>query len=71
MTDIGIAAVARGCLYLRHLGAGGCIRVTDASIRVVAIRAAGNLRVLDVAGCRGVSVGYRRTTVVLPTGAGF
>lgn len=54
MTDVGIAAVARGCPNLRHLIAGGCVRVTDASVRVLAARAGGGLRVLDVTGCRRV-----------------
>ena len=54
MTDVGLAAVARGCPNLRHLSIGGCVRVSDASVRVVAVRAGEGLRVLDVTGCRRV-----------------
>ena len=54
VTDVGIAAVAHGCPRLKHLGAGGCIRVTDFSLRIVAVRAGLRLRALDVTGCREV-----------------
>lgn len=54
MTDVGLAAVARGCPNLRHLNASGCLRLTDASVRVLATRAGGGLRVLDITGCRRV-----------------
>lgn len=47
--------MARGCPNLRHVGAGGCVRLTDASVRVLAARAGGGLRVLDFSGCRRVS----------------
>lgn len=58
MTDIGLAAIARGCPRLRHLGVGGCIRLTDGSVRVVAIRAGGALRALDISGCQLVGKGF-------------
>lgn len=52
--DVGLAAIARGCPNLRHLSTGGCVRVTDASVRVLAARAGGGLKVLDFTGCRRV-----------------
>lgn len=54
MTDVGLAAIARGCPNLRHLSASGCVRLADASMRVLAALAGGGLRVLDVSGCRRV-----------------
>lgn len=55
MTDEGLCAIARGCPSLRHLGLGGCVRLTDLSTREVALRAGESLRHLDVSGCRRVS----------------
>lgn len=57
MTDIGLAAAARGCPKLRHVGVGECVRLTDASIRALAEHARAGLRVLDVSGCRRVTDG--------------
>ncbi|CAM9373052.1 unnamed protein product [Pylaiella littoralis] len=52
VTDLGLAAIARGCPNLRHVGVSGCVRLTNASMRVLAVRAGGGLKVLDVTGCR-------------------
>lgn len=69
MTDVGLAAVARGCPNLRHLSIGGCLRVSDASVRVVAMRTGEGLRVLDVTGCRRVRQGgshiFRKKTTIV------
>ena len=54
VTDVGLAALIRGCPKLRHVSAGGCIRLSDDSVKVLAHCAGGRLRALDVTGCRGV-----------------
>lgn len=59
MTDLGLAAIARGCPNLRHVGVSGCVRLTNASMRVLAVRAGGGLKVLDVTGCRRVCASCR------------
>lgn len=58
MSDVGVCAVARGCSSLRHVGVWGCVRLTDLSVRAVAIRSGDGLRFLDVTGCRWVSKNF-------------
>lgn len=54
LSDNGLIAVTQGCVGLRHMGLGNCVRFTDAAIGSLALHAGECLKYIDISGCQKV-----------------